>query len=1106
MTSAYQTAQDADSPFRRWRLEEASGTTFTDDLAATVATISGAVTPGITRPGRIGYGRGGDFAGGWVAASGASGWSSLRSVEVLLQLDSLPTGTLRPAIFTHAWSASQIIPMVLGMNLDLTHTGQLGFGYFDGSNWRSIHWSGLTTGAPHHVVGIYDGSTGLSLYVDGASVATGTVTARTAGTINGTAYMGRRWDQTDSIDGRLFDLALYTTSLSSGRVSAHYAASQEFNGIFISGGGKPSIAAGPADVAGDLVNISGGGRPEFAAPASLLVPGDGTTWGTYGELTSQPGGAVQWWRYVATDSGSLAVDTSGTDWNTVVTVYADDRTTVLGTDSTPGGAASVTVSVTAGTTYWVTITRGSGAGPDDGRYLLNASGPRSAEAPPNEFPADPAPAIPAADPPPTGMTVVPIKRVSVAYAAPTLVAGRPSGIWAGTPTVSDWGNFRVVMQGVDVTYFRGFPVQIDSFTLQEPFGCGPASITLPGITPHDSVGTGDTAWLRGGYSVDIVGPSGSLWCGTVANQIGSYDSERGAYTVDCIGDIWQADLVAHQPRTYLPPVDVGSMVAVMLNLVPHRRIAGITQVITGIKTTQRGSSDTSVIGYAQELLATAQTAGGGQWTVGRTGSARNYQVRLKDRTTVTWTVRTGQPGVEARLTLDSATAVNRIFGRGVAPNGYAWAGWVYPRTGVAAAPAYPYASPSTTIGLGDTDAGTVSGAGVSDWQERINATGLVKVVVDGIFDAADAAAARVVQAKRGLTVDGIVGPQTWAATFDVGVDGTDLTAAYRAPLAALASATPTLTFADGSAGGPNPSDNPNSLVVDRDEDFGDGVTKAQAIVSAQQELARSSTPGWVGEIVLTADPQEMSRFDIREGSNGTLLGWTGRDVPLHVAQVRVQPPGPADEHGTVTLTVDERARDLVTLGAILRRDQDAARNPAMMPPRKQRRSQSRPDSVVEFDGESSGGIIPKHALYGGLWTVIRIPVSQAGKVARVVAATSPASPFVLAFFGDAVTPADLRSLVGANPLAERGDGFGPFDKLTTRGFVEALGGPGQACGYSPGYETSPHTGTATPLTGKLDSSGSWTYQSVKPPWLWLAEYSATSTFISGRIYPAPLDT
>ncbi|HET9653818.1 MAG TPA: hypothetical protein VFP72_00555, partial [Kineosporiaceae bacterium] len=212
--------------------------------------------------------------------------------------------------------------------------------------------------------------------------------------------------------------------------------------------------------------------------------------------------------------------------------------------------------------------------------------------------------------------------------------------------------------------------------------------------------------------------------------------------------------------------------------------------------------------------------------------------------------------------------------------------------------------------------------------------------------------------------------------------------------------------------------------------------------------------------------------------------------------------------GSMTLTVDEHARDLVTIAGILTRNRENNTDPARLPLRGHRKSRQLRDTVVEFDGESAAGVIPRHALFGGLWTVIRVPVSQAGRIAKVTAKTTgPMSPFCLAFFGDAVTPADLIAHVGAVPLTSRVDGYGPFDwdadALTELGFLQAIGGPGQAAGYDPGYETSPHTGSSTPLTGILNSEAGWDYQSSFPPWLWVAEWALDSCYIEGRVWPAP---
>ena len=62
--------------------------------------------------------------------------------------------------------------------------------------------------------------------------------------------------------------------------------------------------------------------------------------------------------------------------------------------------------------------------------------------------------------------------------------------------------------------------------------------------------------------------------------------------------------------------------------------------------------------------------------------------------------------------------------------------------------------------------------------------------------------------------------------------------------------------------------------------------------------------------------------------------------------------------------------------------------------------------------------------------------------------------------------------------------------------IEAWGSGTDACGLKK---------DGTTIDGKFKDEGSLEYASTNPPWIWIAVRSPNSTFLSGRVYPAPLD-
>jgi hypothetical protein len=542
--------------------------------------------------------------------------------------------------------------------------------------------------------------------------------------------------------------------------------------------------------------------------------------------------------------------------------------------------------------------------------------------------------------------------------------------------------------------------------------------------------------------------------------------------------------------TILDRTDIGALIPKYLNEVPGRRYAPIAPVTTGITSTNRGSYSDTEWDYSQNLLGGAYELDGDQWTLTRSG-INQYAIALKDRSIVHWTVTAGTPGVEFDLTEDVANLVNCIYGRGIGPDGYAWAGWCHPNLLPDDAPDYPMFPITDLIEVGTDDGDTTTGVGVTTWQRRVQSLGY-SITVDGVYSAADALVCQQVQADYGLLVDGKVGPQTWAASFDTGSGGGDLNGSYRRPLAIISAVDPFLYAANGAIVGANPDYDPTIVRRERNIDYGTGITKAEATVLAQQELARDSVIGWQGAVTFKVDPREGSRHLMREGQNILLQGFRGGDILFHISELSVDP---SDDYMPVTVTVDSKARDAMSLSSIAARDRDSRADPARRPGNPARRSRQEQDMAVEYDGESGAGVIPHFPVYGGLWSVIRIPVSEVGNVKLTLATTSgPACPFSIGFFGLPLTPAHMNMLVG-NPFVS-GAWDANADVMDEQyAFLESFGNDTQAAGYYP---------SGTTLTGRMKDTGSWEYISGKPPHIWVAIFAQSTCFIEGRVYPAPV--
>jgi hypothetical protein len=712
--------------------------------------------------------------------------------------------------------------------------------------------------------------------------------------------------------------------------------------------------------------------------------------------------------------------------------------------------------------------------------------------------------------PPVGVHISDLDVVSQTLPAPTLADGVPVG-WRVTTTRSKWGRLQVIVGGVDVSHWRGKRSRVVSYAFNEPLGDADAALYFPQITEYDDLST--ISWWRQGAEVTIRrrhpdGTKSIVWEGLLASE----EPERVAH---CLGVNYQLDLYL---RTHLfldDPVDIGHRIAGAINeRALHHGFKGArcVPVDTGILTREQGAGDPLATSFIQGILATAQTASGEQWTL-TLEHPRRPVIRLKDRTTVHWTVDNGAPGVTPQLSEDYTQAPNVEYGQGTDGSCF-WENRKFPNLHADTAPLYP-------LSLGDLFTAGSAFTGFGPFGDELRANGY-NLVSDDTYSSADFDDVKRFQGDAGILDDGIVGPQTWAAAFQVGSHQGDLSGAWIAPLAEDKTVEPFLYNAQGAQIGDNPTHDNTKLRVEKMTLFGDRTSKHLGVASAKQMLARDKDAAYVGTMILTTDPAEGSRRDITDGQNIKLRRYRGRDVLLHIARAEWD-----EDAGSMTMTVDEKARDLMTVAEVHQRNRDVA-NPVGQPKPGWRSGGQVNDKVV-WACDDGAGVVPYHAQFGGLWTVLRIPAGQRGSVAKTILAggsgltramlngllTDPlpsayhgftvpgATELAVAVFGREVTSNMLANLLG-NPLASLPNGDNPWDvnadQLTEWGCQYAAGGPGQAGGFYP--RSDPGDGSGTGLSGRFVDAAGWPFESNRIPWLWVAMYTTATCFVGGRLYPA----
>lgn len=517
---------------------------------------------------------------------------------------------------------------------------------------------------------------------------------------------------------------------------------------------------------------------------------------------------------------------------------------------------------------------------------------------------------------------------------------------------------------------------------------------------------------------------------------------------------------------------------------------------------------------------------------------RQPYLYIKDRYTTHYTYECGQIGVAHALKRDLTMAPNVIYGEGIWPVQSQrddntieylnqWRNSIYPQMTPGDPPLYP----GTPLRVGTTS------AAVEQWQAQMILNGYTTIVANGTFDQNCANQAALVQIACGLTEQlpisaggsglgpGVVGPQTWLATFNVGSSLASTLPAFFAPLAADPTVLPWQTNADGSIPTPavrNKYQDFRFRRVERYENFGNYMPKTQGIAFAQTELVQQKAATWTGTLTIKVDAPERHRFEMRAGMNILYKNFTaaGGDILLHCSRVAVDPSSM-----TVTATVDSAFRDALYV------DQIMDRNKSLTDPDKRtlqttRQSYVTWDTTAAVDVENGGGRIPPHQIAAKTWNVYRIPLGKQGTIVHSefrcteVGDANAGLAFSVGIFSAPITPIQLAQM-GAplfqgfpgpfynggvpdpttpmSPLITNTAGDNPWDDVNdATGLFVAWGGPDQAAGYYPDDQSD----SGSVPTGDMIDDSSLTYYASSPPWVYIAEWCDTDAIISGQLFPS----
>lgn len=702
--------------------------------------------------------------------------------------------------------------------------------------------------------------------------------------------------------------------------------------------------------------------------------------------------------------------------------------------------------------------------------------------------------------------VTPILRES--YVMPPLDADHPSYQHVRDyPVVHDYvATVQIWVGNENVTYFRGHPTLVRRWDSEKPFGDKLATFELPQLDPWDKPGEGDLAWLY---------PDAPVYIGFVDEEGGvrrawgpgflDRKSNSFARTVDHVytakGDMWVALHQNHEPPPYMAPVDIGTIIPRLYNNLRGRRGPAMAEVATGLMTRNKGARDQYVWQVMQDILSKdGWTDDLRQWTITQDEAGAPHFTLSPPMSVVAGTAAYGTPLVEMELETDQSSRCDILWSRGVAQGGAGWANVFYPGLELINPPPYFNADAGVFLGLGDTDAGTTSGTGVTDFQRQARQLKFTSLPITGVLTSAWVPVVRAIQAATDITVDGSIGPQTWNALWDRGDEDIDLTP-LRLPMWMKPTAWKTKHSATGRVIGENPLWDETMVPREIPVDWGAPISRAEGRELSAKYGALFGDPITTGQLTFIGCPNDIDRTRLTHGDNFLVTGYEGEDITVQLSRKTVEMDGDADgRQYVVSFDASTRALDALTVDQLIERNRAALPDPSRRPGNPNRSTRNVRDEGFSWDDDSPCGVVPRTAVNGatGLWSVITVPLAEIGQLAAIV--LNSTQPFAFAIFASLrITENKLAALVG-NPFAST-DPWRPHMRTLEDeyGLIGCWGAQDEACGFSPLQEGD----EGAEFTGLFEHYTTLEYVTETPPYASFAFYfRGDAGFVDGEARPA----